>query len=200
MDHSDHGMMMSSATSDDAFCKGPGRVMFPGFQFTFSPSDHPHVAESNCVTWLFTDAVLDTAGKYAAAVIGTFFLCISLELLRAQRVHLVNQTGYFTFLKNKSDMAVDLINTLTYIVQVGIAYWIMLLVMLYEAGFFIAIILGLGTGYFFSLRMKRASQANGDMSTKVISTGGDAEEAGCCAVKKGADQSCQCTSPCCENN
>jgi hypothetical protein len=59
--------------------------------------------------------------------------------------------------------------TASYIVQVTIAYWIMLLVMLYEAMIFIAIVLGLGTGYFAVLRVNRRNaskqEANHDQGS-----------------------------------
>jgi hypothetical protein len=213
MDNNGGDMMpMMNNGSGDGFCQGPGRVMFPGFQFTFDPSDNPMVATNNCVIWLFSEAVLDTQAKYIGALFGTFFLCVFLELLRAQRVHLVNQTGRFEFLKTKPTLVADLLNAFSYMVQVGIAYWIMLLVMLYEGLFFIAILLGLGSGYFMTLRMKRAEKTKnsdgGDLSSKVISTctpgtttgTGDEEGGTCCGAGKTADQTCTCTSPCCENN
>ena len=77
---------------------------------------------------------------------------------------------------------------------VVLAYWIMLLIMLYEGMFFIAIILGLGTGYFASLRMKRdtAQSFLNDVDTKNTD-----EEA---AAVEARDPTCDCTSPCCENS
>jgi copper transporter 1 len=53
----------------------------------------------------------------------------------------------------------QLINTLIFIVQAGISYLLMLAVMCFNGGIFIAIILGLGCGYFFfGLRRTNASQ------------------------------------------
>lgn len=115
------GMGGGTATNS-GFCQGPGRVMLPGFQFSFDPSDHPMVASSNCIIWLFPNAVLDTAGKYAGALIGTFFLCVALELFRMQRVHLMKQEGLFTFLGTKPVIVTDLLNAFSYIIQVAIAY------------------------------------------------------------------------------
>ena len=68
----------------------------------------------------------------------------------------------------------------------------MLLVMLYEAMFFIVIILGLGSGYFLTLRMKRTVESSGGVDTKIAD-----EEA---AATEAKDPTCQCTSPCCENS
>ena len=61
--------------------------------------------------------VLDTPTKYAFAVLGTYAMCIFLEILRAQRVHLMKQAGMFSFLKTKPVIMTDLCNTLSYVVQ-----------------------------------------------------------------------------------
>ena len=151
MDMSGSGGTMSDP---DAFCQGPGRVMMPGFQFSFNGS---------CVLWLFHNALVDTPGKYAAAVIGTFILSLFFEILRAGRARFAKgQVPFERFKKGSmSPLTLDVINSVTYVVQVTIAYCIMLLVMLYEAMIFIAIVLGLGTGYFVVLRLNRHLKLHG---------------------------------------
>jgi len=145
------GMM----SNPGAFCQGTGRVMLPGFQFSFNPT--ASIESNSCVLWLFPDALVDTPGKYAAAVIGTFILSLAFELLRSGRARFAKGQAPFERFKegNMSPLALDMINSGTYVIQATIAYCIMLLVMLYEAMIFIAIVLGLGTGYFVVLRLNR---------------------------------------------
>lgn len=151
------GMMGDS----DAFCQGPGRVMMPGFQFSFNPVSR--IENSSCILWLFPHAIVDTPGKYAAAVIGTFMLSLVFELLRAGRARFAKGQIPFERFKegNISPLTLDVINSVTYVVQATLAYCIMLLVMLYEAFIFIAIVSGLGTGYFVVLRLNRYLKTHG---------------------------------------
>lgn len=153
----DHGGTMGDTAAmvgDDGFCQGMGRVMLPGFQFSFAPTKMAQA--SNCVMWLFSSWVLDTSTKYGFAIVGTFLLCVALELLRFERERLVKGKSLFPILRqSENELLIDAANTFSYLVQVIIAYAIMLLVMLYEAMIFIAIVLGLATGYFIVLRLKR---------------------------------------------
>ena len=187
---SGHGMGDDSMREMDesAFCNGGGRVMLPGFQF--SPDD-----DSFCIKYLFKAAVVDTQGKYAAAIVATFFLCIALEFLRLGRQRLVQ--GNLSYVENNfSELGIDILNAFSYMAQVTIAYWIMLLVMLYEAGIFIAIVLGLGTGYFMVLRSKRSMNKNkaqaedsSPLPSKMAQTPGKHVE----------DSTLTASSPCCDN-
>jgi uncharacterized protein YcnI len=143
MDHSSHMSGADAAASgelNNGFCYGSGKVMMPGFQF--SPM-------SWCVLYLFQGAVVDTAGSYAGSIIGTFVLAVLVEVLRFGRSRFLLHD-----MKKEKPLQHDLINTTTYMIQVMLAYWIMLLVMTYEAGLFIAIVLGLGSGYFATLQYK----------------------------------------------
>ena len=198
--------MMTASTpmgGEDAFCQGMGRVMMPGFTWSFSPSER--VASNSCILFLFSDALVNTAGKYAAAVIGTFFLSVAFEMLRAGRVRFVKAQAPFQRFKesagNVSPVWLDCINASSYLVQVTIAYWLMLLVMIYEAMIFIAIVLGLSTGYFLVLQGTRRLDATkegsaqddaSDMTiTKEDKNDVDSEEA--------VDATHTAISPCCNN-
>ena len=151
MNHGDTMTMMNGTgmEEEDQFCAGSGRVMLPGFQFS---------SQSFCVKYLFQDTVIDTSSKYAGAIVATFVMCVALEALRLGRARLIKAQAPFGFLQNQP-LLQDVFNMFTYMSQVMIAYWIMLLVMLYEAGIFIAIVTGLGVGYFITLRFERAVQA-----------------------------------------
>jgi Ctr copper transporter family len=150
-DQGTDGMMMMDDEAN-AFCQGSGFVMLNGFQLSFN---------SQCILWLFKDAVVDTSGKYAAAIIGTYLLAVAFEIIRFGRVRFAKGQYPFESFKEKPNddvgrlLRIDALNAFSYMVQVMIAYWIMLLVMLYEAMIFISIILGLGTGYLLVLRMTR---------------------------------------------
>jgi hypothetical protein len=78
--------------------------------------------------------------------------------------------------------------TVWYIAQVWLGYWIMLLVMSYEALIFIAIVCGLSTGYFVVMRANRVldrqeheqvRRGGGDnkLSSTRTSKGGDSNDA-----------------------
>jgi hypothetical protein len=156
----DSGSDMTMNSDPNAFCQGAGRVMLPGFQFSFNPTGK--TAESSCVLWLFKDALVNTAGKYAGAVIGTYLLAVVFEMMRAGRARLTKGEAPFERFKEgkMSALSLDCINAASYIAQMTIAYWLMLLVMLYEAMIFIALVLGLGTGYFAVLRLNRRLAIN----------------------------------------
>lgn len=134
MDHS--GMMMDTAGGAEDFCTGTGRVMLPGFQKSINGG--------TCVLFLFQDAVLDTEAKYALAVTGTFFIAVLVEMFRWFRTHVGKRE--FRFSQNFGELAMDSVLFLLYTSQMCLAYFLMLLVMLYEYILFIAILIGLGTG------------------------------------------------------
>lgn len=200
MNMNSSGGMMSDP---DAFCQGPGRVMMPGFQFSFNPT--ARIENNSCVLWLFAHALVDTSGKYAGAVFGTYVLSLVFELLRAGRARFATgQAPFERFKEGKtSPLTLDVINSVTYMFQVAIAYCIMLLVMLYEAMIFIAIVLGLGTGYFMVLRLNRRFKKHGGAANH------DDESEGSTVVKKEAssdsdhnssealDATHKAISPCC---
>jgi Ctr copper transporter family len=170
MDHSMHGggsmaqaagvWMLESEMADmppeTSFCSGGGTVMQNGFRSSFS--------NGSCVLWLFEGAVLNTAGKYVAAIIGTFLLAFANEGIRYARARALQEKAPFKSLAATSPVAKDFLLALGYGLQMLVAYWIMLLVMLYEVPIFVAILVGLMTGYFTFNRIDNRRKLNPDSS------------------------------------
>jgi Ctr copper transporter family len=170
MDHSAHGgghsaaaggvWVLESEMADmppfTSFCTGGGTVMQNGFHSSFS--------NGSCVLWLFEGAVLDTAGKYIAALIGTFLLAFLNEFIRYARARALQEKAPFTGFATMSPVAKDFLLALGYGFQMLIAYWIMLLVMLYEVLIFVAILAGLAAGYFTFNRIDNRRKLNPDSS------------------------------------
>jgi hypothetical protein len=131
---------------DHDFCSGPGRVMLPGFQSSKG---------GNCVLYLFQGAVVDSAAKYALAVVGTLLLGLALELIRFWRTRAARYVASWTTKTLVQDAASGLI----YGVQMVIAYWLMLLVMLYGSGLFLSVIVGLAIGHCITAQLQRHNAA-----------------------------------------
>ena len=142
----DHGMMMGGdGAGDNGFCSGTGRVMLPGFQ---------RAADGGpCIIYLFEGGVVDTETKYAVAIAFTVLLALTVEAIRWFRTHLTNRD--MKFAKFIGDGWMDLLSALLYACQMCIAYWIMLLVMLYEFVMFTAILVGLAAGHWLFRRIDR---------------------------------------------
>jgi hypothetical protein len=116
-------------SANGTFCAGPGRVMMPGFTSS--------LWSGGCVLFLFQGWALDTPAKYALGVIAAFLFGFSNELLLwTRRKSTLRLAG----------PARGLLAVL-YGAHMVLAYWMMLLVMTYEAILFTAIILGLATGH-----------------------------------------------------
>jgi hypothetical protein len=113
---------MNTGPSTSTFCSGAGRVMMPGFQF--SPNNA-------CVLFLFPGWSLDSPTKYAFGIIGA----MALGLLNHPLVLLRNKTQ------------TEALKTILYGIQMTLAYFMMLLVMLYEIGIFLGLITGLMGGF-----------------------------------------------------
>ncbi|OQR95928.1 3-ketoacyl-CoA thiolase A [Thraustotheca clavata] len=128
----------STAIADaERFCTGAS-VMFSGFQTT---------VHGTCVKLFFQPWVLDTSVKYAFGFIGVFALPLMNEYLVRTRESL-RQT--FRKRKNKTPSVKQMhkiILTLLYMAQMTIAYLAMLVVMIYDTGLFISLILGFGFGF-----------------------------------------------------
>ena len=45
-----------------------------------APQDTSGHGSGNCMLWLFPGALVDTPGKYAGAIIGTFLLAVAMEV------------------------------------------------------------------------------------------------------------------------
>lgn len=129
-----HGGMHNMTMGGDDFCSGSGMVMMNGYQTSVG---------GMCILYLFKGASVDTATKYAFAIIGTFLLAFTVEGLTMLR-KLIDAR----FLKD-SHAIQSFVLAILYGVQMVAAYWLMLLVMTYEAGLFTAIIVGLVAGNFF---------------------------------------------------
>ena len=143
MDHGG-GQMNGNHTG---FCAGSGRVMMSGFQTSFEPDGY-------CILYLFQDANVNTAVKYAFAVIGTFLMAMCIELLAYLRKRLL----ILPSLQEKRFLRALIISAI-YGINMVLAYWIMLLVMTYEAMIFTAIILGLVFGHFLVLILPPPEQS-----------------------------------------
>ncbi|KAF1331333.1 Transmembrane protein, partial [Globisporangium splendens] len=133
----------TTANSDDldTFCSGEGSVMFNGFQSTINGS---------CVRLFFRPWVLNSGVKYLFGFVGCFGLAIFNEFLVKSREQVRKQ-----LLESRKGRPLDkahkfqckLLLALMYMVQMTIAYFAMLVVMIYETGLFIALILGFGAGF-----------------------------------------------------
>lgn len=149
-------MNMNMATSS-GFCSGSGTVMMNGFQ-----------ASQNgfCVLYLFKGANVDTATKYGFALVGTLLLGLVTELLRVSRTFIAARAlpGTASLHPTLLDAGLALI----FAVQMMVAYWLMLLVMLYEYVIFIFILIGLGFGHFIALHLQRKYLASSSSSTSAF--------------------------------
>ncbi|GLD99230.1 hypothetical protein PINS_up007948 [Pythium insidiosum] len=126
---------------DSGFCSGLGSVMFNGFQSTIN---------GQCVMLFFHPWVLNTAFKYVCGFFGCMLLSLGNEclvklrewvrkqLLKARKTRPTDKTH---------KIACKLLLAFLYMVQMTVAYLAMLVVMTYETGLFIALILGFGAGF-----------------------------------------------------
>jgi len=101
------------------------------------------VAESDCINLLFKSWTLDSEGKFAAAVIGTFLLAILVELLTYIRREKVAASPKLLRLPRRRRAVMGAL----YLTQVTFGYFLMLIAMTYSAELFIAVILGLFVGH-----------------------------------------------------
>ncbi|CAF1525092.1 unnamed protein product [Adineta ricciae] len=110
-------------------------VMQNGFQFA--------TGEDRCIVFLFKGWNVDNHTKYAFMIIGTFCMALLNGGLAFIRHFLVNKSQ-----TNSSPLTYQAYLALVYGVQIVLAYWMMLLVMTYETGVFLALVFGLTIGYF----------------------------------------------------
>ncbi|KAG9416235.1 hypothetical protein AC1031_000632 [Aphanomyces cochlioides] len=121
------------------FCTGSS-VMFSGFQSS---------AGGTCVKLFFQSWILDTPLKYALGVIGVFILPLMNEYFVSYREDI-----RMKFVKTKSSRyqgwsktSRKLILTLLYMAQMTLAYFAMLVVMVYDTILFFSLILGFGVAF-----------------------------------------------------
>lgn len=134
-------MNMSTPSTDSEFCSGEGSVMFNGFQSTVNGS---------CIKLLFQPWVLNSAVKYAFGFVGCFVVTLFSEFLVKAR-----EDARQKLLAARKQRSLDKIHKIQcklllavlYMVQMTIAYFAMLVVMTYETGLFISLLLGFGAGF-----------------------------------------------------
>lgn len=131
----------SESDSLDTFCSGEGSVMFNGFQSTINGS---------CVRLFFRPWVLNSGVKYFFGFLGCFgiavlneFLVKSREGVRKKLLEARKQRP----LDKMHKLQCKMLLALMYMAQMTIAYFAMLIVMIYESGLFIALIMGFGAGF-----------------------------------------------------
>ncbi|CAF3389427.1 unnamed protein product [Rotaria sp. Silwood1] len=110
-------------------------VMQNGFQFA--------TGEDQCIVFLFRGWNVDNHVKYAFMILGVFCMGLLNGALAYIR-HRINDS----YREHSSLLLHQIYLALIYGVQIVLAYWMMLLVMTYESGIFISLILGLVIGYF----------------------------------------------------
>jgi hypothetical protein len=95
--------------------------------------------DSTCLVYLFPTWVVDTPQKYAFAVLGTFLLCVFIEFLCFMR--------YSRLLKISDKWCRVGLYSSTYLLQVTLSYFVMMLAMTYSTYIFLAIVLGFTLGH-----------------------------------------------------
>jgi hypothetical protein len=133
------------------FCMGPGRVMMAGFQVAFGGQP-----VQPCMLFLFMGFVVNTPVKYVFAIIVSFLMGFMNEGFGLMRKRLS------AFLSDKSQFLTPIVSVI-YGFQMVNAYWMMLLVMTYEALIFTSLIFGLFLGnVVFNLRILQGKAAKCD--------------------------------------
>lgn len=137
----DSNTATGNADALDTFCSGEGSVMFNGFQSTINGS---------CVRLFFRPWVLNSGVKYFFGFLGCFGLAIGNEYLVKSREQVrkkLLETRKGRPMDKAHKFQCKLLLALMYMVQMTVAYLAMLVVMIYESGLFIGLILGFGTGF-----------------------------------------------------
>ncbi|KXZ48011.1 hypothetical protein GPECTOR_31g375 [Gonium pectorale] len=135
--------------SASSFCNtnlGATTMWMSGFQFAKGHERGP------CVVYLFPEWVLDSAGKFAGACIGTFLMGVLVGALGYTRGKLKDSwvaqglweqdysPQWRTWLADAAIVSIIA-------VQVCLGYWLMLVAMTYQAELFIMVVLGLACGH-----------------------------------------------------
>jgi hypothetical protein len=123
-----------------AFCEGTGSVMNDGFGGL----------PKWCSLFLFESWVLDTPIKYGFALLGTFAMAILSEVVRVWRVRW--EKAY------DDSVQKDVLLSIVYGLHMLNAYFLMLLIMLYDSFFLTAIITGLSVGHLIARRMQQSGR------------------------------------------
>ena len=134
------------------FCSSrltPISMWMTGFQFSGRGSGYP------CIVYMWPEWPLNTVTKFVVACIGTFFMgiaCAALGFLRKRTWDL--KAKWTQSIPPPSSPRIPLqmwglmlYITFLYMVQLTLGYFLMLLVMTYQAELFIVTVLGLSTGH-----------------------------------------------------
>lgn len=119
-----------------------------------------------CLLFLFENWTINTETKYILSILVTFFMGMLNELFVVSRKYVAEKTS-------TSSLLIKSLNSLLYGAQMVNAYWLMLLVMTYEALVFTAIILGLTVGHFLFgviLGSRIASSRKDEQGTALLGT------------------------------
>lgn len=117
------------------FCMGEGMVMQRGFQVGYG-------SDRMCMLFLFKGWVLNTKGKYAAAVLGSLVLAVVASLAITWRKKIAPRLIGSAWGRLVAALLVG--------AQLTLGYFLMLLVMMYETWIFTAIIVGFTLGAWLS--------------------------------------------------
>lgn len=124
----------------DEFCQGGMDMLMGGFEVAGGPNSN----SKTCVILFFKEWKLNTAGKFAGACFGVFFLGFSIELLIALRRRIVNRKRLFINLPLP-------VRKITVIALFGInlvlGYLAMLVAMTYSVELFICVVVGFIVGH-----------------------------------------------------
>eukprot|EP00730_Choanoeca_flexa_P012768 TRINITY_DN4602_c0_g1_i1.p1 TRINITY_DN4602_c0_g1~~TRINITY_DN4602_c0_g1_i1.p1 ORF type:complete len:162 (+),score=6.80 TRINITY_DN4602_c0_g1_i1:143-628(+) len=143
------------------FCKGEGSVMNDGFGGL----------PEHCDLFLFSGWVLDTPAKYTVAVLCTAFMAMGSEVLRVWRARWDRVFDH--------SLPKDIALSLVYGIHMLNAYFLMLLIMLYDTYFLMAIVFGLTIGHFVARRMQHDDRRIGYEvlpDAKAVNTTGSTKE------------------------
>jgi hypothetical protein len=122
--------MESSDEIEIPFCYSGTTMYMEGFQW---------IQSSTCVVLLFPSWVLNSASKYALAMVGTILTAIGLEkFIQQRRKAMASMEGGTSRLAASAAF---------YGVQLSIGYVLMLIIMIYSGLLFLSVILGLVVGH-----------------------------------------------------
>lgn len=133
-------------------------TMQNGFQFA--------TGDGHCIRFLFTGWDIDNSGKYAGAIIGVFCMGLLNGILTYARHYINNR-----FRDHSTILQRQIYLTLVYGIQIVLGYWLMLLIMTYESGIFMSILLGLILSHFISgytIAKNRATNESANSETNPV--------------------------------
>lgn len=121
----------------------------------------------NCILFLFRGWNVDSPVKYVFMLIGVICMGLLNGALAYARHRLMNYAR-----RNSSLLVKQTWLSLVYGIQIVLAYWMMLLVMTYETLIFIALIVGLVTGYFIFGYLEAKARPSTNRTDPAVSTDG----------------------------